>query len=634
MTLRGGAPATLAIAATALAAITIEALRRFGVLSGVPPDVAVVALAATGLPLVLRTAWGILHRRFAADIVASLAIVTAFVLMEPLAGLVVVLMQSGGELLERHAEGRASRAVRALEEAAPRFAHRVRGRAVEDVPIDTVAAGDILLIRPGEMVPCDATVVDGTSHLDTASITGEPVPRSVGVGAHLLSGSYNREAPLTVRATAAAAESQYARIVQLVRNAQASRAPLQRLADRYAVWFTPATLAVAALAYAASGDPLRVLSVLVVATPCPLILAVPVAIIGGVNRAARRGIIVRTGTALEQIGDVNVVVFDKTGTLTIGQPRVARVVPAAGRSAGEVLALAAAVERHSSHLLARSLVDAADQDGAAPHLTAAGVVETAGRGVRGIAAGRDVVVGSLEYVLPAMPGAGPLAALARPGVLTAFVGIDGAAGGAVEFEDRIRPEAGEALARLEQLGIRRTLILSGDARSNTARVGRELGIEEVHGDLLAEEKVGIVERLRSEGSRVLMMGDGTNDAPALESALVGVAIAPKEAAITAEAADIVLLADDLRLLPESIAIGRRALAIARQSIRVGLGLSGVAMLVAAAGYIPPTLGAILQEAIDVTVILNALRSARDPATSRAERAPDRTGLPDAVRSVP
>lgn len=611
MTLRGAALGTLAIAATALAAIAIEALRRFGVLPGVPPEAAIAVLALTGLPLVLRTAHGMLRGRFAADIVASLAIVTAFILMEPLAGLVVVLMQSGGELLERHAEGRASRAVRALEEAAPRFAHRIRELVIEDVPIDSVAAGDLLLVRPGEMVPCDATVVDGASHLDTSSISGEPVPRSVGVGAHLLSGSYNQEAPLTVQVMAPAAESQYARIVQLVRNAQASRAPLQRLADRYAVWFTPATLAVAAIAYASSGDALRVLSVLVVATPCPLILAVPVAIIGGVNRAARRGIIVRTGTALEQIGDVDLVVFDKTGTLTIGRPRVARVVPAGGRRASEVLALAAAVERGSSHLLGRSVVEAAEQD-AEHQLVAAEVVETAGRGVRGRVGQHEVVVGSLEHVLGAMPQAGSLARLARPGVLAAFIGVDGEAGGAIEFEDAIRPEAGEVLARLKELGVRRTLILSGDARSNTESVGRALGIGEVHGDLLAEQKVALVERLRSEGHRVLMMGDGTNDAPALESALVGVAIAPREAAITAEAADIVLLADDLRLLPESIEIGRRALAIARQSVRVGLGLSGVAMLFAAAGYIPPTLGAILQEAIDVTVILNALRSAGGP----------------------
>ena len=615
MTVRRHTLVTLTIAAAALAAIVIEALRRLGILASVPSDVAVLALAATGLPLVARTAWGMLRGQFAADIVASLAIVTAFLLTEPLAGLVVVLMQSGGELLERHAEGRASRAVRALEEAAPRFAHRIAGEVIDDVPIDAVAVGDLLLIRPGEMVPCDATVVAGRSHLDTASITGEPVPRAVGVDAPILSGSFNREAPLTVRVTAPASESQYARIVQLVRNAQASRAPLQRLADRYAVWFTPATIAVAALAYAGSGDPLRVLSVLVVATPCPLILAVPVAIIGGVNRAARHGIIVRSGTALEQIGSVNVVVFDKTGTLTIGQPRVAAVIPAGTWDAGRVLALAAAVELHSSHLLARSIVDAAGQ-GNAPALSAAGVIEIAGRGVRGTVAGHDVVVGSLEHVLGAMPGAAPLAMLARAGVLTAFVGIDGAAGGAVEYEDRIRPEAPDALATLARLGIARTLILSGDARQNTDAVARSLRIAEAQGNLLAEDKVAIVERLRAEGHRVLMMGDGTNDAPALESAHVGVAIAPREAAITAEAADIVLLADDLRLLPAAIEIGRSALGIARQSIWVGLGLSGVAMLVAAAGYIPPTVGALLQEAIDVTVILNALRSAREPGQSR------------------
>jgi heavy metal translocating P-type ATPase len=589
------------------------------------------ALAIAGLPLVLRTLYGTLHGRFAADIVASLAIVTAFALMQPVAGLVVVLMQSGGELLERHAEGRASRAVRALEEAAPRFAHRLTTGGIEDVAVESVRAGDELLVRPGEMIPCDATVVGGASHLDTSSITGEPLPRSIGPGAHVLSGSFNQEAPLTLRATAPAAESQYARIVELVRNAQASRAPLHRLADRYAIWFTPITLAVAAVGYAASGDPLRVLSVLVVATPCPLILAVPVAIIGGVNRAARRGIIVRNGTALEQVGGVDVAVFDKTGTLTIGRPRVARVRPAAGQTEPQLLRLAAGIEHHSSHLLARTVVEEAVRAGGMlPEATS--VVEVAGRGVRGIVEGHALVIGSQEYVAEAMPAAAELASLIRPGVLTASIGVDGRAGGIIEFEDRIRAEARQALAELERLGIRRILLLTGDSQSNANAVAGALGVPEALGDLLAEDKVEVVRRLRAEGARVIMIGDGTNDAPALEHALVGVAIAPREAAITAETADIVLLADDLRLLPAAIEIGRRSLRIARQSIWVGLGLSGVAMIVAAAGHIPPTIGAVLQELIDVTVIVNALRSARDPRTTALVAPPFVSPVPDAART--
>lgn len=602
---------TLVIAMAALLAIIVEGGRQLGLFPGVTPEASVVALAVTGLPLVLRTVHAMLRGRFSGDIVASLAIVAALVLAQPLAGLVVVLMQSGGELLEDFAEARASRAVRVLEDAAPRTAHLQTGRGLEEVPVESVREGDVLMVRPGEMIPCDGSIVDGSSHLDTASITGEPVPRSVGPGAHVLSGSFNQESSLTLRVTSPAAASQYARIVDLVRNAQASQAPLQRLADRYAVWFTPVTLAVAGLGYAISGDPTRVLAVLVVATPCPLILAVPVAIIGGVNRGARRGIIVRNGTALEQIGGVDLIVFDKTGTLTIGRPRVARVVPIPGHVADDVLRLAAAVEHHSSHLLARAVVEEAE-DLKADLPDATDVVETAGRGVRGTVEGHDVAVGAQDYVVSTMPGAASLASLIRPGVLTASIGIDGQAGGIVEYEDRIRPEARESLAHLAALGIRRTMLLSGDSQGNAENVAATLGIGESRGNLLAEDKVAAVDRLRAEGHRVLVVGDGTNDAPALEAAVVGVAIAPREAAIAAEAADIVLLADDLRLLPAAIEIGRRSLRIARQSIWAGLGLSAIAMVFAAGGFVRPTIGALLQELIDVAVILNALRSARDP----------------------
>jgi heavy metal translocating P-type ATPase len=612
MRIRPGALLPLLIAAAALLSLALEALRLGGVLAAVPPTFAMAALGLAGLPLVARTVWGILRGRFAADIVASLAIVTAFVFAEPVAGLVVVLMQSGGEFLERYAEGRASRAVRELEEAAPRYAHRIAGGSIEDVPVDAIVPGDRLLVRPGEMLPCDAVVIEGASHLDTASITGEPVPRRVSPGTRVLSGSYNRETPLTIEATARAAESQYARIVELVRTAQASRAPIQRLADRYAVWFTPVTLAVAAAAYGLSGDRLRILSVLVVATPCPLILAVPVAIIGGVNRAARRGIVVRNGTALEQVGQVDTIVFDKTGTLTIGEPTVARVRPAPGWSEREVLRLAGAAEVPSSHLLARPLAaTAAERAGPLPRPDS--VHEEPGRGVRAVVEGRLVLVGSRSFASDHSPAAdAALAALATPERLTAFVTVDGMAAGIVEYEDRIRPEAPAALAALRELGISRMQVLSGDSQENVLAVARALGVADARGNLLAAEKVHAVDALRAGGHRVLMMGDGTNDAPALETATVGVAIAPREAAITAEAADIVLLADDLRLLPAAIAIGRHALRIARQSVRVGLGLSALAMVFAAAGYIAPTVGALIQEAIDVSVILNALRSARDP----------------------
>src|SRR5678816_2966218 len=351
-----------------------------------------LGLAVTGAPVVWRTLQGALRGHFAADVVATLAIVASALLGQPFVGLVIVLMQTGGEALERYAEGRAPDAVRALEAVAPRIAHRLRDeRVIEDVPVDAVAPDDVLLVRPGELVPCDGMVVDGSAHVDVSMLTGEPLPIFASRGTKLMSGSANLDGALTVLALAPARESQYARIVALVRSAQASVAGVNQTAYRYAVWFTPATLAVCVIAYLTSGDWLRVLAVLAVATPCPLILATPVAVIGGINRAARRHIIMRHGTALERLGSATIAVFDKTGTITIGQPRVRHVIQANGRPPMAVLRMAGAVERSSGHLLARTLVAAAEATG----LTlpaAVGVVESPGRGVAGTVDGHRVVV--------------------------------------------------------------------------------------------------------------------------------------------------------------------------------------------------------------------------------------------------
>ncbi len=568
-------------------------------------------LVVTGTPVVLHTLRGMLRGRFAADIVAMLAILTAVILGEPLPGLVVVLMQTGGEALERYAEGQASAAVRALEEQAPRIAHRIVDEHIEDVPVERVAVGDTLLVRPGEMIPCDAVVVKGRSDVDASRLTGEPVPISAAPGVPLMSGSLNGEEPITVRATAISRESQYARIVELVRSAQASKSPLQRLADRYAVWFTPLTLAVAGLAYVLSGDVIRVLAVLVVATPCPLILATPVAIIGGINQAARRQIIVRHGTALEQLGKTRVAVFDKTGTLTIGMPQVSRVVPAPGFAVPEILALAGAVEQESSHLLARTLVDAAERAGvrfpAALH-----VKEAPGRGVRGVVDGRQVAIGSRPYIVEEVGANGvALSALDQQTAgLRAYVAVDGKVAGVVEYADQLRPNLAAFFQEMDRLGFERTILLSGDHESNVEAVARSLGITEARGELLPQDKVRVVKELVADGEKVLMVGDGINDAPALSSATVGVALAGHGGGILAEAADVVILVDELSRVADAVHISRRALRIALQSIWIGLGLSGGAMVFAALGFIPPTVGAFLQEAIDVGVILNALRASR------------------------
>lgn len=581
-------------------------------LSGWSRSVWMAGLIVTGVPVALRTFRGLLRGRAAADVVAMLAILAAIPLGEPLAGLVVVLMQTGGEALERFAEGRASAAVQALEAAAPHEAHRLdpEGR-VEDIPAEEVAIGDRLLVRPGEMVPCDGVVTHGGSHVDLSRLTGEPVPVTAGPGTRLPSGAVNGEGPLTLRAEAPASQSLYARIVELVRSAQASKAPLQRLADRYAVWFTPLTLAVCVVAYAVSRDASRVLAVLVVATPCPLILATPVAIIGGLNRAARRQIVIRNGGALEQLGGVTTAMFDKTGTLTVGRPALARVVPMPPFQEDELLGLAAGVEQGSGHLLARSVVTGAHGRGVRV-LAVRDAREVPGAGIEGEVEGRRVRVGAREYIRQLSPAAVEAldAAGGNGASLRAYVAVDGAPAGYLEFADATRPEAAPLLVRLRRLGVDRMALLSGDRRENVEALGRALGFTETHADLLPQDKVALIRAAMDGGAAVMMVGDGTNDAPALGTATVGIALASHGGGITAEAADIVILADDVGRVAEAVETSRWTMRIARQSIWAGLGMSGVAMLAAAAGHIPPVAGAVLQEVIDVAVILNALRAAQ------------------------
>ncbi|MFM8602610.1 MAG: heavy metal translocating P-type ATPase [Gemmatimonadota bacterium] len=633
---RRALPFPLAEAAAPIQTLLILA---FGLALRLHPELArwsvptlMTGLVFLGAPVAWRTIKGMLRGEFAADVVAMLAIVTAIVLLEPIAGLVIVLMQTGGELLERYAEGRASDAVRELEAAAPRIAHRLAserpaagdpliGTAVTDVAVERIAVGDLLLVRPGEMIPCDGEVVEGSSSLDTSRITGEPMPERVGPGAQVRSGVVNTASPLVLRATALASASLYARIVELVRTAQGEKSPIQRLADRWAVWFTPITILACVIAWVISRDPLRVLAVLVVATPCPLLLATPVAVIGGINRAARRQVIVRNGTALELLARVDTVVFDKTGTLTHGRPAVTSVEGIDGASADELLRYAAAIEMGSGHLLARSVLDEAT----ARKLqipSAREIVEHAGRGVTGLVNAHRVSVGNRTLVGEHHPERrAALDALhpATAGGLRAYVVVESLEQaalpmiGVITFGDRLRADLPPFFQRLTHLGLTRTVLLSGDHVENVRPVAETLGISEAQGDLLPDGKVAAVKALEASGHRVLMVGDGTNDAPALSAATVGVALAAHGGGISAEAAGVVLLADDVTRVEDAVRIGQRAVKIARQSIVAGLVLSGAAMVVAALGFIPPTVGALIQEGIDVAVILNALRAASAPA---------------------
>ena len=560
-----------------------------------------LTLLAGGAPLVFQTLHGVWRGRFAADIVATLAIIGAALLGQYFAGAVIVLMQSGGETLERYALGRASSSLEALLARAPRIAHRRRDGQLEEVPVERVGVGDEIVVKPGDLVPVDATVLDGTSAVDESALTGEPLPVRAGPGTDLLSGSINLDGVLHARAVRPAAESQYQQIVRLVDQARREKPPIQRLADRFAVWFTPLTLAMCGVAYLVTGNATAVLAVLVVATPCPLILATPVAVIAGISRAADLGVIVKTGAAIEQLGLARAVVFDKTGTLTIGHPAVARVRALNGLPAADVLRLAAAVEQYSSHHLGRAIVEHGRQQG--PLADLGEFQEAPGRGVSGRVDGRTVEVGSAAYLATR----GIAVSETPPAETTAYVGVDGLLAGAIEFADRMRHQVPALLHRLAVLGVTDTVMLTGDREASAEVIAGQAGIRTVRANLLPADKVAAVEELKRRHGAVVMVGDGINDAPALAAATVGVAMGAHGTAISAEAADVVLLVDDISRVGDAMAISRRMRRIALQSIGVGLGVSLALMAAASLGYLSPPVGAVLQEALDAAVILNALR---------------------------
>lgn len=619
--------------AGALGALAIGGAIRLVVGDDAAHDVMMFGVALAGIPVVWRTTRAAFRGHFATDIVASLAIVGAVVTGQPFAGLIVVLMQTGGEALERYAAGRASAALRQLEADAPRVARRVDvDGGIRDVRVDEVRVGDILVIRPGDVVPCDAIVSDGHSHLDTARITGEPIPRRAEAGSRITSGMVNLEGALTVRALAAASESQYARIVALVRSAQESKAPLQRLADRYAVWFTPATLVVCAVTWWLTRDASRVLAILTVATPCPLILATPVAIIGGINQAARRHVIIRDGAALEALASVDAVVFDKTGTVTTGEPAVVGVHSLAAHNEAMLLRLAGSLEQFTSHVVGRAIAARATAQGIALTLPSH-VSEAPGEGMVGTVDHHRVVIGGTSFVEHHLGNPIVEGGASRDGRLRAWIAVDGVVAGYFALDDAPRPSVRPAIEALRALGIWRSVMLSGDDDAHTRAVAREIGIDESSGRLLPGDKARYVAGMQHAGSRVLMVGDGINDAPVLAAANVGVAVAAHGGGIAAEAADAVLLSDDLGAVADAVRIGQRSLGIARQSIRVGLGLSAAAMVLAAGGIVAPFAGALIQEAIDIAVIVNALRTAVPPRRQRKSTSDTESAAPSANRPL-
>ena len=544
------------------------------------------------------------------DIVAALSMTSALAFGEHLAAVVVALMYAGGQYLEGFAERRANREMTALLSRVPRTAVRHRNGRLEEVSLDIVAPGDRLLVRQGDVVPVDGAVAGGVAILDQSALTGESLPVQRGAGESVLSGVTNVGGVFDLTATHSAAESTFAGIVRLIEAAQRSKAPMARMADRFAIWFLALTVGLVGGAWLWSGDPIRALAVLVVATPCPLILAVPVAIVSGMSRAAKAGVLVKGGKALETLARVRVLVIDKTGTLTHGQAEVAEIRPLSDMPPDDVLQLAASLDQASKHVIARALVREAQARGLDLFVPTE-VEEVPGEGAEGNVAGRRVVVGGIHYVARRAPNAATtLSEKDDPmGSVLVGVAVDGQAVGLLVLADRLRSGTVELIGDLRRLGIERIVLASGDRRAVAEEVTAGLDLDAVHADLTPDRKIEIVRAERRHGP-VMMIGDGVNDAPALAAADLGVAMGAKGAAASAEAADVVLLVDQLDKILGAVQAARRSRRIALQSVYAGIGLSVVGMVVAALGYLVPVEGALIQEAIDVAVILNALRALR------------------------
>jgi heavy metal translocating P-type ATPase len=598
----------------------LAGLAAAGLLAGIAAkvagrDVAAAAVwAAVTLPVLLALLVEIVtslrRGEVGLDIVAGLSMAAALIFGENLAAAIVALMYAGGQYLEIYAERTARREMTALLSRVPRTAIRHRDGQLEEVAVDVVSPGDRLLIRQGDVVPVDGTVAEGVGVLDQSALTGESLPVKAKPGEPVLSGSTNAGEAFDVIATRPAAESTYAGIVRLVEDAQRSRAPMSRLADRYAIVFLVLTIVLAGAAWWLSGDPIRAVAVLVVATPCPLILAVPVAIISGLSRAAKFGILIKGGKAIENLARVRTVVIDKTGTLTIGQARLIAIHVDSGNTANEVLRIAASLDQASKHVIAQTIVDEARNKGlqlAVP----TDVVETPGEGVVGRVDGRRVAVGGLRFVAGrvARSDASPLPHDRPPGALAVAVGIDGRLSGVLILADELRAGTEAMLSELRALGIERIVLATGDRQEVARFVATGLSLDLVRSELMPDQKILVVLAERKNGP-VMMIGDGVNDAPALAAADVGVAMGAKGAAASAQAADVVLLVDQLdRILP-AIRIARRSRLIALQSVIAGIGLSALAMVAASFGLLVPAEGAVIQEVIDVAVIFNALRALR------------------------
>lgn len=568
-----------------------------------------IVLAASALLNVIPLVWSMVQDirmgTYGVDILAATAIISSVVFKEYWAGMVIVLMLTGGEALEDYAEGRAHSELSALLERAPTKARILRGRKELDVPVDRVRTGDKIIIRAGELVPVDAIVLQGAASFDESSLTGESLPIAKGKGQDILSGTINLDGAITAKALHSAEDSQYEQIIKLVKAASASKAPFVRLADRYSIPFTLFAFTIAFGAWALSGESLRFLQVLVVATPCPLILGAPIALISGMSRAAKNGIIVKTGGALERLAAAKTIGFDKTGTLTEGQPIVKNITSYKGFSKQEVLAAAAALEQNSNHILATAIVNrATKQKIKVPK--ARHVKEVSGQGLQARVSGQDILVGRLSLITDnnvSLPNEFKKTVLEKT---SALVAIDGKLAGVISFEDKVRPEAKRTLERLRKLGVKNILMVTGDNLRTAKNVAKRLGIGEVRAEALPGDKLGHIEAVKHRP--VAFVGDGVNDTPVLAAADVGIALGARGSTAASESADVVILQDDLEYVATGTEVAKRTFFIAKQSIWIGILLSVVLMFAFASGRFKPVYGAAIQEVVDVVVILNALRA--------------------------
>ena len=561
--------------------------------------------------------------RLGVDAVAFVSMSGALVLGQNLAGIVVAIMYSGGNLLEDFAVARAERDLRSLIDRAPKVAHRRVASTIEDVPIEQVTIGDDILVRAGEIIPVDGIISSAAAMIDEFAVTGEPIPVSHQAGELARSGSLNAGDTFEIRASATAGESTYAGIVRMVSAAQTAKSPFIRMADRYALLLLPLTLVTAGGAWLFSGDPVRGLAVLVASTPCPLILAAPVAFIAGVAQAAKRGILIKGGGPLEALARTHTVMFDKTGTLTVGGARLVAIESAPGHGTDEILRIAASIEQASHHVVAATIVEAAVAKGLKLSIPTQ-VRETMGSGVEGVVDGRPVRVGSHQLVYGARkPEAWAVRALRRAAwrsALSVFVAVDGHTIGAVLLADELRRDTPRAVQALRSAGVSRIVMVTGDRADAAETIGAALDLDAVLSDREPADKVDAVATEQRQYPTV-MVGDGINDAPALAAANVGIAMGARGASASSEAADVVILVDRLDRVSDALTIAKRTHSIALQSIIAGMGMSGVAMCIAAIGFLPPIAGALTQEAIDVAVILNALRALTSGRKSGRQKMP-------------